>query len=82
MTRPTLREVAELSLFASRSLKAMVPGDAEEEKLARFEALASAPWSRERIREQRAAFAYAQEASPRHHAYAHWTKFHGRLRFS
>ncbi len=50
MTRPTLREAAELSLFASRSLKAMVPGDDEAEKLARFEALAAEPWSRERIR--------------------------------
>ena len=50
MTRPTLREVAELSLFASRSLKALVPGDDEAEKLARFEALAAEPWSRERIR--------------------------------
>lgn len=52
MTRPTLREAAELSLFASRSLKAMVPGDSEEEKFARFEELASAPWTRERIRER------------------------------
>ena len=52
MTRPTLREAAELSLFASRSLKAMVPGDDEAERLARFEALAAEPWSRERIRRE------------------------------
>ncbi|MDO5530653.1 bifunctional [glutamate--ammonia ligase]-adenylyl-L-tyrosine phosphorylase/[glutamate--ammonia-ligase] adenylyltransferase, partial [Sutterella sp.] len=50
MPKPTLAETARLSIFAARSLKAMLPMGTDEEREAAFEKLAEAPWTRERIR--------------------------------
>ncbi|WP_295478357.1 bifunctional [glutamate--ammonia ligase]-adenylyl-L-tyrosine phosphorylase/[glutamate--ammonia-ligase] adenylyltransferase [uncultured Sutterella sp.] len=49
MEKPTLEQTAELSVFAARSLKAMLPGGTDAERLERFALLCSEPWTRGRI---------------------------------